>query len=321
MNLLPPLTDRDEFVAWRAEGIGASDIAGILGLSPWESPWSIWAAKSGQLDPVDMTDAMAHGLWAEHSITRWYAERTGLYVGAQQWRATGDETWMRATLDGLIYEEPGVRATPIAVIECKATGDSPKKWAEEGVPEMYACQATWQSIVTGLPTVVSAVLHVPFGRMTFETYEYTPDDDDRRIVLDAARDMWRRAQENDPPDADAHPATTSAIRQVFPGDDDSDTETVWADEELDALCASLRHAKADQKAIDARVTELENRVKVRMGDSTVLSYGEQVLATWKPQTARRLDLGRLRAERPEIADEFTTTTTSRVFRLKTPKGE
>ena len=35
--------ERTDWLAWRRKGIGASDIAGILGISPWASPWSVWA--------------------------------------------------------------------------------------------------------------------------------------------------------------------------------------------------------------------------------------------------------------------------------------
>ena len=37
--------ERAEWLQWRRGGLGGSDIAGVLGLSPWSSPWSVWADK------------------------------------------------------------------------------------------------------------------------------------------------------------------------------------------------------------------------------------------------------------------------------------
>jgi hypothetical protein len=45
-----------------------------------------------------------------------------------------------------------------------------------------------------------------------------------------------------------------------------------------------------------------------------------VLATWKAQTADRFDSTSFRKAWPDLAADFTKTSTSRVFRLKTTKG-
>ena len=49
---------RDEWLAIRRTGIGSSDIAGVLGLSPWASPYTVWADKRGRVPPVEQTEAM-----------------------------------------------------------------------------------------------------------------------------------------------------------------------------------------------------------------------------------------------------------------------
>lgn len=44
--------DRAEWLEWRRNGIGATDVAGILGVSPWASPWSVWADKCAPTLPA-----------------------------------------------------------------------------------------------------------------------------------------------------------------------------------------------------------------------------------------------------------------------------
>ena len=54
---------------------------------------------------------------------------------------------------------------------------------------------------------------------------------------------------------------------------------------------------------------------IAFGDAEEITHQGIRLATWKSQTSNRLDSTRLRAERPDIAAEYTKTTESRVLRL------
>ena len=96
--------DRQAWLAERRNGVGGSDVAGILGLSPWASPYSVWASKVfGDVDDRD-TLAMSFGRRAEQMIAPWFHELTGLYVGGQQTACVHpDNDWQRCTIDGKVY--------------------------------------------------------------------------------------------------------------------------------------------------------------------------------------------------------------------------
>ena len=49
---------------------------------------------------------------------------------------------------------------------------------------------------------------------------------------------------------------------------------------------------------------------------TVAAADGEARVTWKAQKSRRIDSKRLRAERPNIADDYTNETTTRVLRVK-----
>ena len=40
-----------EWLEWRALGISASEVAVILGRSPYKTPWRLWAEKTGLVRP------------------------------------------------------------------------------------------------------------------------------------------------------------------------------------------------------------------------------------------------------------------------------
>lgn len=213
--------DRRAWLEARRKGCGASDVAGILGKSPWASPWSVWAEKCNLIpiaaDPTDPDDIRTFGLDLEPLIAEKFQRRTGLYVaGRQQMIHHPDEAWCFATLDGLVAdadyysdEEP---ADPLGVFESKYTADPP--WDQ--LPEHYAIAGQWQMYVTGLDHLWLACLHLPFGRPRLRIYELDRDDDQLADIIATVTQFWiDHVVTGKPPPADGHHATTEAIRQVW----------------------------------------------------------------------------------------------------------
>ena len=66
------MTDRTKF-------IGGSDAAAVVGLSRWKSPIELWAEKTGQVEPEDVSDKMAVrvGKKLESAVAEFFEEETG----------------------------------------------------------------------------------------------------------------------------------------------------------------------------------------------------------------------------------------------------
>lgn len=322
-------TARTAWLAERRKGLGGSDIAAVLALSPWTSPWALWADKTGLLrDRDEPTEAMEFGTRAERMLAEWFTARTGLHVAGEQTHCTHpDEAWMRCTVDGFVFEHAQEASidNAIAVAEWKTTSESAAEWAEQ-VPTHYACQATWTSMITGIPVVWFGVLHLAFGRPTFRTYEFRPDAEDMELLRKRAHTFWHdHVLAGVPPDTDGHPSTTAALRDAFPGDPDADQ--IAADD--DALRAQVHIAsnKARIKACEATIAEYENVIRAALGDHTELvgppdAKGKPtVVATWKPGERRSIDAAALRAAHADIAEQFTKTTPTRTLLVKAPKEQ
>jgi putative phage-type endonuclease len=319
------MTDRDEWLERRRQGIGGSDVAALMGLSPWTSPYALWCDKVGLLAPDDATEAMEFGNRVEPVLTRWFQDRTGLEVHGEQMEcARPDEPWMRCTVDGFVMESTGtdnLMDDALGVAEWKSTGDAP--WDE--IPAYYQCQGQWNMAVTNMPHVWFGVLHMPFGRPTFRVYELARDEADIELLTKTARAFWHdHVLTGVPPETDGSTATTEALAAAWDADDDA--ELIEADLSDLSDVAVLAATKADAKALEVRIAELENRLKARMAEATAIVDGYDdkgrpiVIATWKAQTADRFDSTSFRKAWPDLAADFTKTTESRVFRLKTPKG-
>ncbi len=68
------------FHADRLTGIGGSDLAAILGLSKWRSPYQVWLEKTGRSQPQAATLAMRYGIHNEGFVAKEYEAATGRKV-------------------------------------------------------------------------------------------------------------------------------------------------------------------------------------------------------------------------------------------------
>src|SRR5262245_42442218 len=98
--------DRERWLAERNKGIGASEAAAIVGLSPWESPLAVYARKVGVLETVkEETEAMRWGALLEPLILTEFGIETGReVVRAGKLLRSVERPWQLATLDGLQWD-------------------------------------------------------------------------------------------------------------------------------------------------------------------------------------------------------------------------
>lgn len=314
---------RSDWLAWRRGGVGASEAAAIVGLSPWASAWSVWAIKTGLVAEDEGNASMRLGTLLEPVLVKLFHEGTGLYVaGEQTWCTHPDEPWMRCTVDGFVMDHPDPMDAPwldqcldamyntLAIYEAKYTSEQP--WDE--VPAHYQCQVQWQMAVTGLDRVMLGVLHMPFGRPQYRVYTVERDEADIALLTDKARRFWfDHVLAGIAPPADGHRATTDALAHAWQADDDA---KVAADVRLVDRVAKLAQLKAERKQVDADIELIENEIRAALGEATALVDGDRVLCTWREQTATRLDGKALKAAEPEVWEKYAVTTASRVLRLK-----
>ena len=64
--------NRTDWLKARRKGIGGSDAASVLGISPWKSNVQLWEEKTGITEPEDISDkeAVCFGKESEAAIRR-----------------------------------------------------------------------------------------------------------------------------------------------------------------------------------------------------------------------------------------------------------
>lgn len=198
--------------------IGGSDIAAIIGHSPWKDPFGLYLEKRGELDPdPDESKAMRRGKILESAIAQMYREEHDADVTFPQRNAyiTGPEPWMRAQVDAweavpTISAGEQERQTMIP-LEIKSASEYTRgKWGPTGTddaPVYYCTQLHWQMQLSGAPFGRIVAL---LGSDDLRVYTIQRDAQIDRFLMQAARDFWRRIETADPPPVLYEHANTGA---------------------------------------------------------------------------------------------------------------
>lgn len=272
---LIPTASEEEWLAARRAGVTASEIAVIMGLSNWSSPYKLFHQKIGVLPPDDMTAVQERGHVLEPHIADKFAQRHPEFAvegDGQTLFAHPDRPWQMATPDRLVYEtylrlpEGGYEAGghPVAGLECKSDASPGDEWGEDGsdqVPVHYRAQVLWNMDVQQVTTWYLACLFVQPWKV--RVYEFTLDGDalaDLKLMREEARDFLGRIDLGDPPDVDWRPATTETLKRLHPGVEDRDVQV------RRMPIISYRAACKAYKAAEQRKKLAENRLRLLLGN-------------------------------------------------------
>lgn len=221
-------TDSPEWHEARLTRLGGSEIAPILGLSPFESRYSLWHRKRGLIGPTEVNAAMHAGNLLEPVIIGEFArQHPELHVRTKvgTW-VHRDRGWQLANPDALAWTD--VAGEP-AVVEAKFSG-RPDKWGPaeagiDGLPVYYRTQVLWYLDVLGLRVAYLIVLIGQTGEFRTYRIEAGPDE--------AAEQKYMRVKGGEfmadlaagiVPDLDGHSATYTTVKELHPDIEDVDVQ-------------------------------------------------------------------------------------------------
>lgn len=289
--LLPANPPEDVWLAARRRDgdtwrIGASELAAVLGVSPFASPFSLWWAKQDDWQ-TEQNDAMKIGHKLEDTIGDLFREeRPDLMVARSNAGLWGHplHDWLVCTPDFLAVagdvdscthgadclvhagvnalhnfdDRGGVHVEPV---EAKSD-EGGAGWGKPGtgeVPAHHRVQVLVQCAVFGAPRGHL----VRLAGKRFARYVVAFDDSARADLAEwikAGRAFVADLAAGVSPDIDAHDATEATLQRLHPAIDEDTTEMLPVDL---AEAYERRHAALD--VAKAAVAEVNNRVRARMG--------------------------------------------------------
>lgn len=283
--------DRAAWLAQRRTGLGGSDIAAVLGISPWNSPLDVWLDKTGQAqdEAPKNAEAMYWGTTLEDVVAREYAIRSGRKVQrVNAMLRDPKREWMLANIDRAIVAD-GSRARVAAaggqllgatgILECKTAsayraGDWSGPDGSDAMPVYYAAQVMWYLAISGLDVADVAVL---IGGQQYAVRTIERDDETIRGMIERAEEFWRHnvIGGNAP-----EPTSARDAARLFARDDGSLREI---DDSADLLVQidDLRTLRAQLKQLGEREAALSDALKLAIGEHAGLAIAGAAVATWK----------------------------------------
>lgn len=302
---------RDEWFEIRKKSIGGSEIAAVIGMNRWKTPFAVWAEKTGRVDSsVQQSESMYWGTVMEAILREEFSKRTGYAVKEAHYIfASIDNPFLTANIDGYVDLGNG----EYAVLEIKTAGNYAESDWNDGCPIEYYLQVQHYLYITGMKKAFIAVL---IGGNNFKYLGIERDEDTIQTIICCAKQFWQLVQTDTPPavtDKD-----NALLATLYPS---SKAVTVKMPEEYRAVLRQYNEAKQAIDQAKKAKEEAEAKIKAFMqdNDSAVI---DNYKITWKTAERNSLSADKVKALLPpDQIKDCSTTTTTRTLRITAIKSK
>lgn len=203
--------NRAEWLEARKTGIGGSDAAAVLGMSPWKTNVELWEEKTGRRQDKDLSDdpCVQYGIQCEPFMREIFALDFPQYTISHEENVSlkhPDFPYLRASLDGFLED---TSTDEIGVLEIKASflfsRADREKW-EGRIPQHYFIQVLHNmNVIDAAFAVLKARLirdwndtrtiterHYTFRRSELEA--------DIEYLIEREHAFWRKVETDTRPD-------------------------------------------------------------------------------------------------------------------------
>lgn len=292
-------TSNDNWLKLRKAGIGGSDAAAILGMTPWKSPYQLWLEKTGEVEAEDIsTKEVVHfGHVLEQVVADEFCQRADKLVRRCGVYRMKDYPFIQGSFDRLLVGED-------AGLECKTTNSFARtEWDEGKIPPAYYVQCQHYMMVSGLPRWYIACL---VGGNHFVMHTIERDEEDIKALLKAEVDFWHKVENHIMPEVDGSTSCKEALSRKYPG---GNKETIVLPSDSVKLLNRLDELKESEKSIKGQIAEIQNKFCSMLGDYEIGTVGDDEDARtvkWQTVAGRvTVDTKRLKKEQPDIFAKYS----------------
>lgn len=303
---------REEWLKVRESGIGSSEVATIVGLNPWETPYQLWRRKLGIDPPKQENFAMKAGHYLEDAVAQFWHDETGqdiIKASAGDWLIRNNERPYLQVSPDRTYWLAGLAHSNAnkGILECKTTQ---KSIDADDLPKHWFCQVQYQLGVAELQK--GSLAWLSSGReFGYKDLAFVPDF--YGWLVEEVEKFWK-----DYIEAKQEPAAVSVSDVLLKYNRHTDGKVLEVGDEVFRDYQDLKDVRKQIEALEERKDTLEGRIKLAFGDAEAISYAGDTLATWKaPKPSKKFDAKTFCANEPEMAAGYMVETQgSRRFLLK-----
>lgn len=297
---------RDEWLAYRRQGIGGSDAAVTVGLNSYKSLLTLYYDKKGMLPEVTDNEQMRQGRDLEQYVADRWMEKAGKKCRKDNFMYRSSEyPFMLADIDRDVIGES-------AGLECKTTSVYNKSDFDSGeIPLPYYVQCMHYMAVKGYDRMYLAVLVLNKG---FYDFVIERNDEEIQSLIQAEKSFWEEhILKNIPPDADGSESTSDTLLKLYPYDKPGQDTLSFPEEQIRLERYLFLNQKIKQMQEEQR--QIKNTLMQKMGNNSIAVGGKYQVA-FKEQHNTRIDRKRLQTEFPNAYAVCAQSTDTRVMRIK-----
>jgi predicted phage-related endonuclease len=300
---------RAEWLEFRKQGVGCSEIAAILGMSKFQTAGDVWRSKIGSSGGGAEGRLLKFGNALEPVIADEWADETGHSFcnnGDGYVIYTNDKYPYLYYSPDKSFRRKGSEA--LEFLEVKFTTNTVN---EDELPESWVLQMNTGAGITESPT--SNLAYASYGGRNFGSMTYDFDTELFDITAREVEEWWCKyvLAAVCPP-----PQNTDDLKSIHPSNKYADA--VEADSELKAIFDALIEVKAQRDKYEALCGEYEFKIKQAIGDNSALAYDGRILCTWTQNKAsEKFDHKSFRRDFPEETKAYMSVVPgARVLRIK-----
>lgn len=303
--------------AERARAIWSTEGAAALGLSSRKTPAQLWAEKKGMSEEIDLSDNISArlGLACQRGVMTLHVEDTGdKIIPLDDFKVVREVSGVPIGSHFDAYNKTAKRLHEVKFFALSRLNEFGEPGSDV-VPMDVLVQClhqmvAWNAAPTGHGEANACEINVVFGNVQRAIFVIPYDKDAVDKLMQRYADFWALVKGDIPP----VPQSPDDARRIWAKADGS--VRVASAQTMQAYSA-LVGLKKQIKGLEAQAEEMELFVQRAMETASVLkSPDDRVLATWNSVTSERLDVKRLRAEMPKVAEQYLKTTESRRFLTK-----
>lgn len=284
---------REEWLKVRKLGLGGSDMAAVLGLSPWRSPIDVWLDKTSDAVEEKESEPMYWGNVLEEVVAQEFAKRSGYKVRNNNFTLQSEEhPYLLANIDREIV---GLDAG----LECKtANAFKANEWDGDNVPDAYYIQCQHYMAVTGKSSWWIACL---VGGNTFHYKEIKRNEEVIAAIIDTGAAFWELVKNKTMPAPDDTKQCENALKKLY---QKSNGQSVELPANYGNMILDYLEIKNQLSELETKKRGIENVMKDFLKDNERATYGEHFVS-WKSTKAREaFDAKAFKEDYPELHKQY-----------------
>lgn len=255
----------------RKNGLGATDCAAVMGLSPYRTPYELWMIKTGRTEEETILDddrlRLRHA--HEETIANEYAFQKGVSL------RRANQTIYHKRLPFMLCHLDRVITGQRKIVECKSSsGFLRSTWGETGsdeAPLHYILQVQHQLACSGYEDADIAAL------IDIDDYRIYPMPRNEKIIQkieDACERFWN---ENVLADIPPPPTTRGDLKLMYPI---NNGKFIDITSNMNLIIDDLITTKKQISALTDDKEKLEKEVIEFIADNDGIKDGETIIATF-----------------------------------------